>query len=225
MAEVIRQPPPAPPAPIYAPQMARADGLPTDEDWMRTPSDAASRIADARFTASMAPALTAMQGMATMQAQTIRALAGQQYADDFKRWAPEIDTAMANVALEHRTLDNYEKVVQFVRGKHLNELIEERARQMMAAGGVGERSGGITGMLGTPAAGQYDPSKLTAGMAEVAKRQGLTEQMVQDFCKKNGWTVERWMSEAQNGKVFTSVSPFSGEMTDAQLGITREYGS
>lgn len=218
MANVIQRPQPAPPSPTPAP---RADGLPSDEDWMRMPTDAAARVANAQF----APFKESMNGLAQMQAQTIRALAAQQYGDDFRRWSPEIDTAMAGVPLEQRTLDNYEKVVQFVRGKHVTELVEERARQMMTQGGLGERSGGSNGGVGVPIPGTYDPNKLPAGLGEVAKSKGLTEGMVQDFCRKNGWTVEKWMNEVQSGKVFTSVSPFSGEMRDDQLGITREYGS
>lgn len=206
-----------------APATPAQPGMPTDETWINKPSDAAAQIADARIAAAMAPALTGLQSMAQMQATTMRALASERFKDTFLRWGPEVDTLMANVAPEQRTLDNYEKVVKYVRANHEDEIVQERARAMMAAGGLSERSGGLTGVPGTNPV-IYDPDKLPAGMGEVAKRHGLTENMVVEWCKKNGWTTERWMTEFNNGKVFTSTSPFTSEMNDQQLGIARQYG-
>ena len=157
-----------------------------------------------------------------MNATTQRALAARDYADAFAKWGPEIDGHMAQVAPEHRTLDNYGKVVKFVMGNHLDELVEAKAKAMLANGGLTERAGGNNGVPGGQTAG-YQPDKLGA-LGEVAKAKGLTEAMVVDFCKRNNMSVEQWMQHAQGGKMFTSASPFQITMTDAQLGIKGTFG-
>lgn len=206
-----------PAAPTPAPTM------PTDDMWISRPSDAAAQIADARAAQLVAPAMEGLKNMANLVAGQTRGLAAQQFQTEFTKWGAEIDAAMATVPVEQRTLDNYEKVVKYVRGNHVEEYAMERAKQMMANGGLGERSGGNPGAPGTPA-GTFDASKLAPGFSELCARHGVTEATVQDWCRRTGTTVEKWMNDAQNNKVFTSQSPFSWEMRDDQLGITRNYG-
>lgn len=211
-----------PPAPVQRPA-PQPNGMPTDDQWISRPNDAAAAIADARVAQALAPALAGMQGLAVQGAMQSRFMAAQQMQDVFGKYGHEVDTLMKDVPLEARTLDNWVKVAKYVRGEHMEEFATERAKQMMANGGLGERSGGVTGVPGT-VPNVYDPAKLPAGMGEVAQRHGMTEAMVTEWCKKNGWTTEKWMNEMNNGKVFTSTSPFTMEMRDDQLGIKRQYG-
>lgn len=220
MANALRSP--APPPQNRPPE--NNGGLPTDETWISRPTDAAAAVADARIAAALTPALAGMQSLVAANAANTRWQAEQQFKDTFAKWGPEVDALMKDVAPEHRTLDNYGKVVKYVRATHEDEIVAERARQMIANGGsMGERSGGAQGgPINSNAV--YDATKLPAGLGAVANQKGLTESMVVEFCKKNGWSLERWMTEAQNGKVFTSTGPFTHEMRDDQLGITRQYG-
>jgi hypothetical protein len=135
------------PAPVQQPQpLPNGNGLPNDEMWIARPNDAARMVADQRAAEVMAPAFEGLKHMAGMVAAQTRGLASQQFKDDFTRWGPEIDAAMSQVSPELRTLDNYEKVVKFVRGNHVDEIVAERAKQLVASGGLGERSGGANGL-------------------------------------------------------------------------------
>lgn len=215
MAAALQAPPAA--APVAAP------ALPTDDDFINRPSESATRIADARMASALNPVQAALESFAATQAQTVRSLAAERHKAEFGRWGAEIDTLMQTVRPEQRTLDNYEKVVTFVRGQHTDELVEARARELMAAGGLTERSGGGAGLpTGTPGA-ILDLSKLPGGMAEAAQRAGLTTQQVMDFCRATNTTPQKWMEDMQNMKVFTQTAPFTFEMKGEALGLTRQF--
>lgn len=211
-----------PPTPAPTPVASAAPVMPTDDDIINRPREAVGMIADARLQSALNPVNQALQNFASMQASTMRMLAEQRFGDDFKRWGAEIDGLMQSAAPEQRTLDNYERVVKYVRGNHMDELVTDRARAMMATGSLGERSMGSNGLpVGNP--GGLEVEKLHPGAQELMRKHNVNEQVVRDFCKVNGWTVERWMSEAQNGKVFTQDTPFSFTMKDESLGITRQF--
>lgn len=197
--------------------------LPTDDDALARPVDAMTRIADARFAQQMAPALQGIQNLTANFASTARMLAEQRYPDVFQKWRGEVEQVLNQIAPEQRTFDNIEKVVKFVRGNHVEEIAAERAQQLIAQGGLGERSGGGGGAGLTAVTAGVDFAKLPAGLGAVAQRVGLTEGMVVDFCKKSGITPEKWMEMAIKEDVVTSVAPFSFELKDEKVGAVRAF--
>ncbi len=214
--------PPAPPPQAAAPPA----GLSLADEFLLRPEEATRKVADDVFAARMAPALQGLQGIAQQFAQTQRVLAESKWDTEFRKWGPEIDALMAQAAPEQRTLENYEKVVTYIRGKHLDELAEERYTQRMQAQvGVGERSGGGIGVPGSTSPTGVDFTKLPQGLGKVAERVGLTETMVIDFCRRTGITPQQWMENALNEKVVTSVAPFSFQIAPEHLGVKRAFDS
>lgn len=207
--------PAAPPPPQNAPIQV------TDDDFIRNPLAAAQMVADQRMAAAMDPMQKAMQGFAVSNAAIQRSLAAQQYPDVFSKWGAEVDEAMKNVAVELRTLDNYEKVVTYVRGKHTDEIAMERAKAMLAGGGLGERSTGANG-LAIQGVG-FDIAKLRPDQQELMKKHGIGIQEIESFCKANGWPTQKWFDEAQNGNLFTQNSPFEFQIREDKLGATRQF--
>lgn len=222
MEQALRntQPPPPPSQPAYAPPT----GMPSDDEFLVRPREATTRVAEQLFAEKLAPALAGMQGMASMFATNQRMFAEGKFPEEFRKYGPEIDTLMAQATPEQRTFDNYEKVVTFIRGKHMDEIAAERAQRLVAQGGFGERSGGA-GLAGTAQSSGVDFAKLPQGVGKIAERVGLTEAMVRDFCKANNMTPEQWMQQALNEQVVTSTAPFSFELKDEKLGVRRGFGS
>lgn len=226
MADALRANQPLPPPPPAAPpaQPPTTPGNPTLDDWIVRPDEASRRVAESVFADKLAPAIQGIQGIAQQFASTQRMLAETKFADDFRRWAPEIDAVMAQVAPEQRTVDNYEKVVKFVRGNHVEEIAVERAKQLLAQGGVGERSGG-SGFGGTASPSGVDLTKLPHGVGEIARAKGITEGVVLEFCKATGTPPEKWMEMALNNQVVTSTAPFTFEVNADKLGVRRGFDS
>lgn len=210
--------PPAQPAPQAQPQ-----SRPTTDDWLVQPDVATQRIAEGVFAERFAPAIANLQSVAAQFAQTQRYLAETKWATEFARYGPEIDTLMANVAPEQRTLENYGKVVTFVRGNHFDELAAEKAQKLSAQGGLGERSGG-GGFTGTPQGG-VDLNKLPHGVGEIARQKGVTEQMVRDYCRATNTTPEEWMRQMLDDKIVTSTAPFTFEVNEKTLGVNRGFNA
>ena len=202
-------------------QGAQQPGLPTDDDFIRAPRESTERFFKAQSDAFLAPQIT---GLMQQNAASARALATQMYADDFKRWGPEIDSVMVAAPLSQRNLDSYEKVVTFIRGKHQSEVLAEQKQKWSAeAGALGERSGGSPagGVSGVQKA--FDPEKLQETVRTAAQRHGLTEQDVREFCAKTGTSIEKWVEMANDNKLVTSQSPFQFQLTEASLGIGRQF--
>lgn len=202
---------------------AQPPGLPTDDDFIRAPRESTERFFKAQSDAVLAPQIT---GLMQQNAASARALANQLYTDDFKRWGPEIDSVMAAAPLSQRNLDSYEKVVTFIRGKHMNDVLAEQKQKWSAeVGALGERSGGSPagGVSGVQKA--FDPDKLQETVRTAAQRHGLTEQDVREFCAKTGTSIEKWVEMANDNKLVTSQSPFQFQLTEESLGIGRQFSS
>lgn len=209
---------PPPPANGNGPRM------PSNDDWITQPTAAAAAVADSRFASALDPFQRSVEGMAQMMATTQRELAQQQFKDEFARWAPEIDGLIGQFAPkpEQRTLDNYKRIITYVRGQHVDELATEKARAMLATGGLGERSGGSNGMTVPLHASALQADKL-GSMGKLMEQQGVTEAMVTDFCRKNNMTVDDWAKAVTENKLFTSVAPFQMQMKEEMLGAKRQF--
>lgn len=226
MADVLRAQAggltPQTPVPQSQMQTPQAASVPTDEMWTQRPNEAAAQVADARVQALLNPALAGLQTFAAQNAQTIQALAEQKFADDYKRWGPEINGYISQIPVERRTLDSLEKVVKFVRGNHVDELASERARQMLANGqGLGERSTGAAGVQIN--SNPFDVNKLSDGQRKLMEHHGIAPSEVVDFCRRTNMPIEKWVENANGGKLFTSASPFQIQLKEESLGISRRF--
>lgn len=214
-------PPPAQAPVAQTPVSPSAPPLPTNDDWANRPNEAAQMVAQAQFAALGKTVEQNVQALASQNANTIRALAQQQFASDFQKWGPEIHGHLSQIPPDRLTLDNISKVVTFVRGNHLDEIATERAKQMLATGALGERSGGANGVV----VGQsnLEFGKLPADVKALMDKHGMTEDMVRGFCKAQQMTVEQWVSGMNGGQMFTSSSPFEVTMNESKLGINRSF--
>lgn len=200
--------PPATPVPEGAP------------DWFQAPDAAAARLRDD----VLSKVTRGFEETAAQNAANARAIAARLYDKEFGRWAPEIDLLASRIPATQRTVENYENLIRIVKANHLEELATERAKELVAAGGVmGERSGGNGAIPGAAPSRVLDFEQLGPAAKEAAQRHGLTEQQVLDFCRKTGWPVEKWVEATKSGKVVTSETPFEFQLTEEAVGVRRQF--
>ena len=131
-----------------------------------------------------------------------------RYGEEFKRYGAEIHGLIAGMPLESRTVDNLERVIKFVRGEHVDQLIEEkaeaRARELAGQMGSGLRSSGAPSGTLPPADNTFSVANeaLPSLWREKAAKVGLTDQTVREFCVANGMTPEEFFKQFE-GNVMT----------------------
>lgn len=140
----------------------------------------------------------------------------QKYTQEFQKWGPELNGYIATLPLEQRTLDNLDRVVQFVRGNHWQDLqreAEQKAREQILAemNQPGLRSSGAPGAGPVPTATTeftLANEQLPQEWRKRAMETGLTDQTIADFCRSNDMTVEQFYKDLLlPGKVLTDARP------------------
>lgn len=148
--------------------------------------------------AAMAELQPHLQQVMNQNAAAAYRMAKREYADVFKKYEPEIVAVLGNVDRSQWSLDVIENAVKFVRGNHVDELAEEKARQLAAQMEPTIRSTGSGGSAPvSPAKPEHslDSEKLPVAWRERAKRAGITEQEVQELCWATGITPEQFFKQ------------------------------
>lgn len=113
----------------------------------------------------------------------------RDYADDFRRYGPEIDALIARVPANLRTLDNLQRCVKMVRSDHVDEIAAERAQQLASTIAPTLRP---TGGGAPPAPVSREHSMESETIPEAwksrARAANITEDTVLEFCRANGMT-------------------------------------
>lgn len=201
MVPIVQRSLSQPAAPV-APQAPTSAASPNfDDETYITGGQFKSALAQA--TQSVSPQVErSMSNTASMAYRYVQ----DQHRDDFKRWQPEIDAAIAMIPVTDRTLDTLEKVVKFVRGNHADELIEERAQaraeqllqERMAPGALRSNGGSANGALGFAAplpTDEFDLAHAPAAWQEKARALGLNGQAIRDFCLKTDTTPKQFFED------------------------------
>lgn len=216
-AELVKRQPAAPAA-APAPATNGTAGLPTDDLWLTNPTAAGQMLLAHARQNEFAPAFA---NMAQQLGATAREVVKRDYADDFRKWGPEIDLYINQMDPQYRTIDNITKVVGVVRGNHIDEIAAERAQaklnEMLNAGTVirsgGAPNGTATAMPG--AAVDFTKAELPAEYARTLSRYGVTSEKLDEFLLKTevqslGISLpearERWLKRARAGDIITEAS-------------------
>ncbi len=157
-----------------------------------------------QFVSQQAQALAPQfQQSVNLAAQTTLGLVQQKYTNEFQRYGPEIQGYLANLPREAWSLDNLERVVKIVRAEHLDELVDERARQRATEMIPSLRPNG--GATESPSASGYE-SKVPADWLAKAKSVGLGEAEIRDFCAANRMTPDQFFKQFDGGLITAAVA-------------------
>jgi hypothetical protein len=213
----IDNPTPAPaPQPGYAPSMGAPQAPPTPQpqapqldpsdyvtggqlqEWFQAQSQRQQQQYSQQYTT-----------LARQQAALAKAAVRDKHQDVFDRYAPEIETYLAQTQPEWQTFDNLELVVKLVKGNHVDELVDQAVRERGAVNTEpGMRStGGSTGAGDTtPTEGTLEDPRVPEHWRKRAEARGITMDTVKEFCRDNGITVEQWFKDFER----TSLSVSEG---------------
>lgn len=131
-----------------------------------------------------------------MAADANLSIVRSQYANDFAKYGSEINTLLAQVPTNLRTLDNIQRVVKMVRSDHVDEIAAERAQQLastMASTLRPTGGAGATASVSRDASLEYD--KIPAEWRERARAAKITEETVREFCQANGMTPAQFYKQ------------------------------
>ena len=162
-----------------------------------------------------------LQSSIDLASSTALGLAQSQHEDVFKRYGPEIHAELSKLPRAQWTLDNVKVVVDYIRGRHVNEIAEERARQMIANGESSFRSGGASGLPGsqTIQSNPLESEELPAEYRALLRKQGITRDTVREFCRSNGMTEDQWYKmAAKTGDAIISEGARGGPVIERQAG-------
>jgi len=203
------QPPPQP-----ATQVAGPPQPPTEQEFLMNPAQATQRYAEYLEATRWRP----QQDQQTAQmAQTNRSLVEIQRSEDFKRWGPEIDLKLRELAPNPAqwTSQNINAVVDIVRAQHVNDLVSEEVDRRIKSqlGGATLRPDAQGGAPGVPQAAQLDFEKFPKNYAQALKRLGITAGEVDEFLQKSyvnsgmeqslDAARERWVKQVMRGDIVT----------------------
>lgn len=119
-----------------------------------------------------------------------------KYAQDFTKYGGELNALIERVPAHLRTLDNLEQVVRMVRSDHLDEIAQERASQIVAGMEPTLRSNGAATPL-APVSREHslNAETIPAEWRERAIKNGVTEEVVREFCRANDWTEAKFYEQ------------------------------
>lgn len=105
----------------------------------------------------------------------------------FQKYGPELNSYLAKVPFEQRSVDNLTTIVDIVRGKHVEELGREIAGRLVADMGSELRSTGSPMPSAAPAEPKYTlkSDSLPEDWKDRAAKMGLTESAVDEWCRAN----------------------------------------
>jgi hypothetical protein len=156
-----------------------------------------------------------MEQFYASQAQTNLAIARQQHADSFKRWGPEIELQLRQLAPNPQlwTADNIGHVINLVRGQHAGEIDEEAFNaelQRRTESGTFRPSSGPTGTsIVEQDTVDLNSDELPLEYRQQLQRVGITStRQLDDFlrkCEGPDCNIEeerkKWFEQAKAGTV------------------------
>lgn len=153
-----------------------------------------------QFTQQMAPQF---QHSVNLAAQTSLGLIQQRYPNEFQKYGPEIQGYLSNLPRESWSLDNLERLVKIVRSEHLDELVDERARQRAAEMVPSPRPNG--GATEPPGPSGLDAKAPTDWLSR-AKSVGLGEAEIREFCAANRMSPDEFFKQFEGGLITAAVA-------------------
>lgn len=201
-----------PPVPSTPPPPPAAT-MPSDDDWVTNPAKATQQVLEYNYGQRVQPVI---ERLLAQQAGTARGLAAQQFADEFRRWGPEIDQLVASIPAEQRPFELYQNAVKVVRANHVDEIASERVQQRLAEMGVTDRTSG-GGTVASVAGSTVDLSKISPAYKATIDAMGITESQLREFLTATGQTMEQFVESANKNQVISDVQwqPSKGKSTMA----------
>lgn len=148
-----------------------------------------------------------LENIAAQNATTAYTIAKREHKEMFSKYEPEIVQLLGRVPRNQWTLDVIENAVKFVRGNHVDEIAEEKARRLAAQMEPTIRSTGSGGSSPVPRSPDLslESDKIPAAWREHAKQAGIGERELQELCWANDMTPEAFFKQFESGMVTDAI--------------------
>lgn len=119
-----------------------------------------------------------------------------RFAEVFQKYGPEVSQYLARVPKEQWTVDIVEGAAKLVRADHLDELARDRANQIVQSmePTIRPTGGGSTSQAPKPEL-SLNSEKIPSDWRERAKKVGLDERTLDEFCYANGMSREQFFKQ------------------------------
>lgn len=157
--------------------------------------------------APVEPPGPSLQRVAEQQANLSYDIARRNHAPIFQKYGPEIDQMLARVPKADWSLDLIDKAVKFTQGNHLDEILNERMRQATEVVNSTMRSNGRSGG-GNYSGYEATPSPQDAApesWKEHARKVGITDATVAEFCRATETTPAEFWAQFKNGGIISDA--------------------
>lgn len=204
--------------PSQQPQQRVESQEPTNDEWLTDTAGASRKFGEHLRRTQFEPVINQY---ATALGQQARAIVEMRDPDAFKRWGPEIDTYIARYMPQpaQRNVESIAAVVDLVRGKHVNELIAEREREVLSRAQQSNSmraDGAAASGAGAGSANRVDFTNvgLPDNYRRTLERYRITPDTLDEFltsteCRVRGITLqqarEEWLAKAKAGDVITEA--------------------
>ena len=183
--------------------------LPGADDFVTNPAEATQRYLEHVRQTQFVPALESRDAALASQA---RMLAEMRYGDEFRRWGPEIDILAQQVPTQNRSADAFKMIVEVVRSRHVDELVNEKAdarlKQLVETGQMRpQTAAGAAPTAGTAAV--VDLDKLPPNYSRRLRDLGITSDLLDESLRSMypGMPIsdarKKWFDLASKGDVIT----------------------
>jgi len=145
-----------------------------------------------------------------------------RFADEFRRWGPEIDILAQQIPTANRSADAYKMITEVVRSRHVDELANERAdarlKQLVETGQMRPQTAAGAGTTATTA-DTLDLDKLPPNYRSVLRSLGITSDHLDETLRSLypalsiGDARKKWFEAASKGDVITDGRKFEYEGT------------
>ena len=142
----------------------------------------------------------------------------REHADVFQKYGPEISQKLASVPKHLWTIDNLETVIKLVKVDHLDEIAREQAQRLASTMEPTIRSSGVGGSVPVPVKEHsLESERIPAEWKQRALAAGVTESVVQEFCRTNEMTPEAFYKQFEHLDKFEGQrNPIVGEIGKAR---------
>jgi hypothetical protein len=135
------------------------------------------------------------------QAAQARALAENRHADTFNRYGAEIQNVVNMVPVDKQTVDMYDEVVRYVKGLHVDELVQERAAELAAT----SQPISETVSYSLPDGGSTTGNDLQEKLGTTPLGQRLLNDLgwdgIRQHCKQSGTDVTKYVDDVLKSNV------------------------
>ena len=196
---------PASPVPVTPPpSVPSPQAAPLDPDAYITGKDAMA-LAERYAREAAIPAQQATENAAS----AVYGLGSLRHPKEFGKYTPEIQAYLARVPKTNWTLDTIDLAVKLVKADHMADYRSEWEQEYVSTLEPAMRSIGNAGPgpVSPEAKTQsLESEKIPADWKEKAKKAGLTEAALDEFCRANDMSREAFFKLFDSGKVITELT-------------------